>query len=186
MARESEMKRQSGFALFQVLLIAALVGGFVYSMMITEDAEQGKSKADQLAVVLTPATHAFLKYGLLNGVGTYQGADFYGVNYIISSSYEDSLASGGYDYSGSNTKLTLTAGPSQTISSANLISCAAVSVAESSCPVYTTKASCLAHYQPTGGQSESCYLGGGRNCSLSNATCAWMNNFCYGFGPACS
>jgi hypothetical protein len=92
------VKKYAGFSLFQVLLIALLLGGFAYALILSRHIETNKVSARKIAVDLTPAVYAYMQHGLLHGDGDYPGELFFGTDYIVSPSYAMTLYEAGFDY----------------------------------------------------------------------------------------
>jgi len=98
------VKRQGGFALFLMLMVSTVTVGVVYAKMVGENTRAIRADSRKTAVKVFPAIDGLLRYALTqyatsNSNTTYEGSDFYGSEYTISSSYQSTLTDVGFDTS---------------------------------------------------------------------------------------
>jgi len=96
------MKKQGGFALFLILIVAAAVMGVVYARVVKENTEAIQANSRAVALKLYPAIDALSVYALTQYVSgstdnTFEGSDFYGSEYSVSSSYQNVLNGAGFN-----------------------------------------------------------------------------------------
>lgn len=104
------MRKQSGFALIQVMLFSALVATMLYAMMLVQSEHMRESVASQKAQEIEPAVYDLVNYAMAQESSNYAdgdsadytktGSNYYDENDPLSSDYASELSAAGYDTSG--------------------------------------------------------------------------------------
>jgi len=101
------MRNQSGYALMVVMMMGLMVMGLAYGKMITQNAAAIQAHGHRVAIQMVPAIYALMDSGIQQGTGSIDADQFYSEEYLLSSSYQDTLMDAGFDSQSDENKVVM-------------------------------------------------------------------------------